>query len=146
MTEKDYEDLLGCLTRHGVRALIVGAHAVALHAKPRYTKDIDILVEPTPENAARLIAALDAFGLGNIGLSAEDFITKGRIVQLGYPPNRIDLITSISGVSFEEAWGGRVEAQYGSTNFFFLGKDELIKNKRAAARPQDLADLAWLEE
>ena len=146
MTQKDFEDLFACLTRHGVRALIVGAHAVAFYAKPRYTKDIDILVEPSPENAARLVAALDEFGFGQIGVTEGDFAQAGRVVQIGYPPNRVDLITSISGVSFEDAWNGRVPGAYGSQKVEYIGRTELIKNKKAAGRPRDLADLAILAE
>lgn len=132
--------------RHRVRALIVGAHAVAFHAKPRFTKDIDILVEPCPENAASLVAALEEFGFGEIGLTPSDFVEPGRIVQLGFPPSRIDIITSIGGVSFEEAWSGRVSGTYGSQEVLYIGKAELIRSKRAAARPQDLVDVANLSE
>lgn len=112
---KDYEELFTCLNAHGVRALIVGAYAVAFHAKPRFTKDIDLLVEPTRENAARLVAALSDFGFGSLGLSADDFAAPGRVVQLGYAPNRIDLLTAIDGVALT-----------------------------TSGRPQDLVDLAAL--
>jgi hypothetical protein len=142
---KDFEELFACFANHGVRAVVVGAHAVAFHAKPRYTKDLDILIEPTLENAARVVAALVEFGFGEVGLTAEDFAASGRVVQLGHPPNRIDLITSIDGVSFAEAWRGRAEGKYGEAKVQFIGRDELIRNKRASGRPQDLADLSWLE-
>lgn len=143
---KDFEELFACLNARGVRAVIVGAYAVAFHAKPRFTKDIDILVEPSIENADRLLAALADFGFGSLGLTASDFATAGRIVQLGYPPSRVDLITAIDGVDFATAWRGRVEGRYGSAAVFYLGKDQLIRNKSAAGRPQDLVDLATLEE
>lgn len=144
-TSRDFEELFGCLRRHGVRALVVGAHAVAFHAKPRYTNDINVLVEPSAENAERLIAALEEFGFGGLGLKAADFTKPETAVQLGYPPNRVDLITSIGGVSFEEAWTGRVAGRYGASEVDFIGRRELIRAKRAANRPQDHADLAWLE-
>lgn len=143
---KDFEELFACLTRHGVRALIVGAHAVAFHAKPRYTKDIDILVEPSQENADALIQALEKFGFENIGLESADFTEPGKIIQLGFPPKRIDLITSIPGVSFAQAWEGRVSGRYGEQQVYYLGKAELIEAKQAAGRPQDLADLSWLKK
>jgi hypothetical protein len=144
VTQKDFEDLFACLMRHGVKALVVGAHAVAFHAKPRYTKDVDVLVEPAPENAERLVAALEEFGFGGIGLTPHDFTREGRIVQLGFPPSRIDLITSISGVTFAEAWAGRVAGTYGSAEVMYIGKADLIRAKKAAGRPQDLVDVATL--
>ena len=141
---KDFEELFGFFNARKVRALVVGAYAVAFHAKPRFTKDIDILLEPTSENAQRLLSALEDFGFGALGLTVEDYSQPGRIVQLGYPPNRIDLLTSIQGVSFDEAWDGRVEARYGNEPVFYLGKTELIRNKQTAGRPQDQLDLRWL--
>ena len=143
---KDFEELFACLNARGVRAVIVGAYAVAYHGKPRFTKDIDILVEPTRENADRLLAALVDFGFGELGLTQADFMAPGRIVQLGYPPNRVDLITGIDGVDFDSAWHGRVAGRYGSTEVFYLGRDELIRNKSTTGRPQDLLDLAALRE
>lgn len=144
-TTRDFDELFASLRKHEVRFLIVGAYAVAFHAKPRYTKDIDVFVDPEPENARRLIAALGEFGFAEAGLRTEDFSDTGRIVQLGFPPNRIDLMTSIDGVAFGEAWTGRVEGRYESTQVWYLGKRELIQNKRVSGRPQDLLDLEWLE-
>lgn len=123
----------------------MGGHALAFHAKPRFTKDIDILVEPSPDNAKRLMQALDDFGFGDVGLTEGDFSAPGAIVQLGVAPNRIDLITAIDGVTFDEAWQGRVRGRFGSQEVFYLGKTELIRNKQASGRKQDLADLEWLE-
>lgn len=143
---RDFEELLRFFDSRGVRALIVGAHAVAYHAKPRYTKDLDVLVEPTSENARRILEALTDFGFGELNLTIDDFAKPQRIVQLGFPPNRIDLMTSIDGVEFPEAWAGRAEGIYGSTKVFFIGRQELIRNKKASGRPQDLADLSWLEK
>ena len=120
-------------------------HALAFHAKPRFTKDIDLFVEPSSENAKRLIEALDEFGFGDVGLTEGDFSAPGVIVQLGVAPNRIDLVTAIDGVTFDEAWQGRVEGKFGSQDVYYLGKADLIRNKRASGRKQDLADLEWLE-
>jgi hypothetical protein len=138
---KDFEELLECLTRHGVRYVIVGAHALAHHAKPRYTKDLDLFIEPEIENGRRIVAALEEFGFGGIGIRAEDFDRPGRILQLGVPPNRVDLMTSIDGVSFDDAWNSRVEGAYGSGTAWFIGREALVRNKRTSGRPQDLADL-----
>ena len=144
--QRDFEELLKFFNSRDARAVIVGAHAVAFHAKPRYTKDLDVLVESSVENARRILDALKDFGFENVGLEIEDFTEPGRIIQLGYPPNRIDLMTSIDGVAFSEVWTGRVEGKYGNTKVFFIGRPELIRNKRASGRPQDLADLSWLEK
>jgi predicted nucleotidyltransferase len=141
---KDFEELLECLTRRDVRFVVVGAHALAHHARPRYTKDLDLFVEPDHENGCRIVAALEEFGFGGLGIAPEDFDRPGRILQLGSPPNRVDLITSIDGVTFTEAWESRVEGSYGSIRVAYIGYDALIRNKTAAARPQDLADLEIL--
>jgi hypothetical protein len=143
---KDFEELFTLLATHGVRAVIVGAHAVAFHAKPRYTKDLDVLVEPDAGNAARLVGALEDFGFAGLGISPADFSRPGMILQLGHPPNRIDLMTSIDGVTFDEVWTGRERGSYGAIPVDFIGRAELIRNKRASGRPQDLADLTWLEK
>ncbi len=143
-SSKDFEDLLGYFNARGVEYLVVGAHAFAFHAKPRFTKDLDLLVRSSPENARRILQALDDFGFGSVGLSAQDFVGPEQIIQLGVAPNRVDLITSIDGVSFEDAWEGRVAGRYGAHPAFFLGLRELVRNKRASGRPQDLADLAEL--
>lgn len=141
---KDFEELLAGLTRHRVRFVVVGAHALAHHAKPRYTKDLDLFVEPDHENGARVVAALEEFGFAGLGIRPEDFDRPGRILQLGVPPNRVDFMTSIDAVSFIEAWDSRVEGVYGAQRVPFIGYDALVKNKTASARPQDLADLEIL--
>jgi hypothetical protein len=141
---KDFEELFACLNARSVNALIVGGHAVAFHAKPRFTKDIDLFVEPTADNAQRLLLALKDFGFGDVDLSIEDFTTPGRVVQLGVAPNRVDLVTAIDGVTFAEAWAGRASGRFGPVPVFYLGKAELVRNKRATGRTQDLADLETL--
>ncbi len=142
---KDFEELFGFFESHNVKAVIVGAHAVGFHAKPRYTKDLDLLLEPTEENARQVLKALSDFGFGNLGISIADLSIPGRVLQLGQPPNRIDLMTSIDGISFDEVWRGRVAGRYGKENVAYIGRNDLIRNKRAAGRPQDLADVSWLE-
>lgn len=119
----------------------VGGHAVAFHGKPRFTKDLAFFVESSAENAARLIQALTDFGFVGLGLEAADFMSADKVVQLGVAPNRVDLVTSIDGVTFDEAWNGRAAGHYGSQPASYLGKAELMRNKRAVGRPQDLADL-----
>lgn len=121
--------------------MVVGGHALAFHGRPRFTKDLDVFVEPSSANARNLVSALEDFGFGGLGLTLEDFATPGKIVQLGVAPNRIDLLTTIDGVTFEEAWSGRVAGRFGAQTVYYLGRQEFIKNKRAAGRPQDLADL-----
>ncbi len=142
---KDFEELLAFFGARKVRALIVGGYAFAYHARPRYTKDIDVWIEATRENAERLLKALNDFGFGSLGLSIEDFTKPGQIVQLGFPPNRIDLMTSIKGLTFGEAWEARIEDLFGSTTVCYLGRDDLIRSKRAAGRAQDQMDVEILE-
>lgn len=139
--EKDYEDLLRLLNKHKVRYCIVGAYAMAFYARPRYTKDMDILVEPDLENGRRIVNALDEFGFQDIGLKGEDFSQKGVIIQLGYEPVRVDIITSIEGCTFQEVWENRQTGTYGEEEVFFIGRDELIKNKEVSNRKQDKVDL-----
>ena len=141
---KDWREFIELLNSHQVDYLIVGAFALAFHGRPRSTGDIDILVRPTAENAARIEKVISGFGFASTGLSAQDFQSAGRVVQLGQSPNRIDLITSLSGVDFDEAWDNRVAAEVDSLPLFFIGIEELAKNKRATDRPQDRADLEAL--
>ena len=140
---KDFEELFVCLRHRNVKALVVGGYAVAFHGQPRFTKDIDVFVEPTPENADRLLAALTDFGFGGLGLTTSDF-SPGKIVQLGVAPNRVDLLTTIDGVTFDQAWRGRVSGHYGREVVDYIGRAELVRNKRASGRPQDLLDIEGL--
>jgi hypothetical protein len=127
-----------------VEYLVVGGHAVAFHGHPRFTGDIDFFIRASPENADRVLRALDAFGFGSLGITASDFTAPGRVIQLGRPPNRIDILTSISGVEFESAWASRAAAELDGHAVNFIGVDELLKNKQASGRPKDLADAAKL--
>jgi len=143
-TEKDYEEFLELLNKHNVRYCIIGSHALAFHARPRYTKDIDIMVEASPDNADRILTALDEFGFGCLNLGIEDFSSKGNIIQLGYEPVRIDIITSINGLDFSDVWQNRVLGSYGSQTVNFIGRRNLIKSKKISNRIQDKADLELL--
>lgn len=144
----DWLDLLQELRAAGARFLLVGAHAVGVHGIPRATRDIDVWVEATAENAARVIVALTRFGapLQTLGVEQGDFTHPGRVVQLGVAPNRIDLMTSVSGLdSFDAAFANRLDAVVEGVPVPVLGLRELITNKRASGRPKDLLDLEWLE-
>jgi len=142
---KDWREFLELLNSRGVDYVIVGAHSLALHGRPRYTGDLDILVRPTFENAHMLVHILNEFGFAESGFKAADFLEAEQLIQLGRPPTRIDLLTSITGVSSEEAFATKVPAELDGIPVFVLGKDALIRNKRAVGRPQDLADLNVLE-
>jgi hypothetical protein len=145
MVNRDFRDLFAALNDAGVKYLVVGAHAVAFHSEPRFTKDLDIWVEATPENARRVMQALTVFGAPLEGVSAQDFATPAVTFQIGVAPNRIDVTTTIDGVSFEEAWPDRAISQYGDQPISLIGRRDLLANKRAAGRPQDLLDVALLE-
>lgn len=144
--QPDYKELLKLLNAHEVEYVIVGAHALAFHGAPRFTGDIDILLHPSQKNAARVLSALSEFGFVSLGLVAEDFAHPDRIIQLGVQPVRIDLITSIDGVTWEQAWQSREPGDYDGVTIFFLGKEQFIANKRAVGRKKDLADLEELGE
>ncbi|HTG60339.1 MAG TPA: hypothetical protein VMG63_13160 [Terriglobia bacterium] len=132
------------LNSNGVEYLIVGAVALAYHGFPRYTGDLDVLVRNSPGNTRRLESALAGFGFASLGLKAADFADSYRVIQLGVPPNRIDLLTSITGVPFDEAWGDRVDADLEGIRVSFISRQALIRNKRLTGRAQDKADLEVL--
>jgi hypothetical protein len=146
MASRDYEEFIAALNAHGVRYLVIGAHAVALHARPRATKDLDVLVEPTPDNARKLLAALrDFFGGADLSYSVEDVLDPDCILQLGVAPVRIDLLSAIPGCpDFATAWKQRVEARFGSVPARYIGLEDLIRNKEATGRLQDRADASVL--
>lgn len=143
---KDSREFVECLSSNKVDFLIVGALAVSWHGYPRFSADMDILVGTDPENAKRLLAALDQFGFGGLGVTIEDLTTPGNVVQLGVEPNRIDLMTSLSGVTFEEAWRSRVGGCLDGAAVNFIGRDALIRNKRATGRPKDIVDAEALSK
>lgn len=139
--DKDLREFVESLNSRKVDYIIVGGHAVAFHGHPRFTGDIDFLVRPSAENAERLIDAIKKFGFADLRLTPSDFTRPNVVVQLGYPPNRIDLLTSISGVDFEEAWSEKAIGELDGVPVFFLGWDALMKNKRVLGRGKDLVDV-----
>jgi predicted nucleotidyltransferase len=142
---QDFKEFIISLNDNRVRYLVIGGYAVSLHGYPRYTKDIDIWIEMSPENAKRMVKALEQFGFGSLGLQADDFQAPNQIIQLGYPPNRIDLITTPPGVEFEPCYASRVEVEIDDVKVNFIDLEHLKQNKRASGRLQDLADLDNLQ-
>jgi len=144
----DFRDVLAELANADVRFLVVGAHALGVHGVPRATLDLDIWIDATPENAKRVWAALAAFGapLASLAVSEDDFTRPDVVAQFGVPPFRIDFLTSVSGVSFDEAWNERVVAGFNDLSVPYIGRAAFIRNKRASGRKKDLADLEALGE
>ncbi len=142
----DFRDILSAFIAEHVEFLLVGAYALAAHGVPRATGDIDLWVRPTPENAAHVWAALAKFGAPLSHLTANELATPGLIFQIGVAPRRIDVITSISGVEFAQAWSNRIDVPIQGMTIPVLGRDDFIRNKRASGRPKDIADAALLEE
>lgn len=143
---QDFSDLFAELSAAGARYLLVGGYAIAIHARPRYTKDLDLWIEPSAENAALVYEALGRFGAPLQHFSLDDLQRPDMVIQLGLPPSRIDLVTSIDGVTFEEAWPARTESRYGDNVIQVIGLVHLIQNKRASGRAQDRADVELLEQ
>lgn len=143
---RDFAEMLNALSTEGAEVLVVGAYAVAGHGLPRATGDIDLWVRPTRENAARVWKALERFGAPRSRLSPTSFTEPDIVYQIGLPPNRIDILTTIDGVAFADAWSDRVTSTVDGVTFQMISKHHLVANKRATGRPQDLADVARLEE
>lgn len=143
---QDFHDILTELVRSGARFLVVGAHALSAHGVPRATMDLDVWVAPDPENADRVYGALAAFGapLDSLGITRADFQDPEVVTQFGLPPYRIDVMTSVSGLTFAEAWGARIEGRIEGVQVPILDRDSFIRNKRASGRKKDLADLEML--
>ena len=139
--KRDYKELLELLNEKKVEYLIVGAYALAFHGHPRFTGDIDILVNSTKENSQKILDVLDKFGFASLGLELSDFTEKDSVIQLGFSPVRIDFLTNIDGVTWEEAEKGAVSGNYGDVPVKYLGKKEYIKNKKSSGRLKDLADI-----
>jgi len=144
--QQDFKELLGLLNKHEVEYVIVGGYALAFHGAPRYTGDMDILVKADRQNAERILAALDDFGFGELELSIADFEGPNFVVQLGVAPVRVDIITSLSGVSWEQAYSNRMEGKYGKVCVSYIGREQFVTNKRSVGRKRDLADLEALGE
>lgn len=143
---KDFKELLALLNAHQVDYVIVSGYALAQLGVPRYTGDIDILIRLNPENAEKMMSALDEFGFGSVGLSADDFTQPEQVIQLGYPPNRIDIINTLTGVASEEVFANKIIGDYDGLEVPFINRQQFIMNKRAIGRLKDLADLEALGE
>ena len=141
---RDFSDLFSALNDAAVEYLLVGGYALAFHDAPRFTGDVDVWVNATGENARRVLDALRAFGAPVSELSVEELGRPGLVVQIGVVPNRVDVLTSIDGVSFEEAWPRRVAGEYGGHRIHVISKDDLIRNKLATGREQDALDVQRL--
>ena len=141
----DFRDLFAALNAEGAEYLLVGGYALAVHAAPRFTKDLDVWVNPAAPNALRVHAALARFGAPLGELTLDDLSAPGIVFQIGLPPNRIDVLTAIDGVAFDEAWPERIETRYGDEAVHVIGRRHLIANKRASGRAQDRVDADLLE-
>lgn len=139
--QKDLREFIGLLNSEGVKYVVVGGYAVAFHGRPRFTGDMDFFVEPSGENSQKMENVVRRFGFAGTGLRAADFQRPDSIIQLGLPPNRIDLLTAIDAVEFQEAWENRIEAEIDGAPVNFISKNLLLKNKAATGRAQDKADI-----
>jgi len=144
--DQDFSEFVQLFLDNDVRFLVVGGYALAAHGLPRYTGDLEAWVWIDHENAERIMKSLAEFGFGSLDITAKDFQSPNLVVQLGFPPHRIDLLTGIDGVEFEEAWKHRIEVGVNGTEVPFIGREDLIANKKAAGRAQDLADVTRLEK
>ena len=142
---QDFKEFIQLLNEHKVFYLVVGGYAVAFHGYPRYTKDIDLWIKPDKDNAEKLLEVLKDFGFESLDLKVDDFMKKGQIVQLGYPPNRIDILSDLLGVSFDECYIDRIETEIEGVKLNFIDLNNLKITKKATGRHQDLADLEQLE-
>ncbi len=138
---RDFKEFVECLNVSDVRYLVIGGYAVAYHGRPRYTKDLDIWLEASHDNGLKVVQALERFGFADLGLTAADFEIPDNVIQLGYEPQRIDLLTSAQGVDFQEAWTQQCSASVQGMMVRVVGLEQLKANKRSVARPQDLADV-----
>lgn len=145
MFNQDFKEFIQSLNDNGVHYLVVGGYAVALHGYPRYTKDIDIWVEMTDENATKIKKALDQFGFDSLGINEADFVVPNQMLQLGHPPGRIDILTTLPGVEFSGCYSSRIVVDVDGVSVNFIDFENLRKNKKASGRHQDLADLENLE-
>jgi hypothetical protein len=144
--EQDFIDFIELLNLHKVEYLVIGAHALAFHGRPRHTGDLDIWIKPNDENAIKMVEVLRDFGFGSLGLNKQDFLKENYVTQLGYPPLRIDILNSISGVEFDEAYDNKVEGEVDGLTINFINVTEFIKNKEASGRKKDFGDIESLKK
>ena len=141
MFSQDFKEFIELLIKNKAEYLIVGGYAVGIHGHPRYTGDLDIWLNPTPQNAECILKSVNEFGFSSFKLSIEDFIKPGNVIQLGYPPLRIDLLTELDGVTFEECFTNRKEVIMEDIKVNFIGYNDLLKNKKESGRPRDIDDI-----
>lgn len=146
MFEQDFIDFIALLNQHSVDYMVVGAHALAFHGRPRHTGDLDIWIKPSEQNAAKLVDVLKDFGFASLGLTEADFLKDNYVTQLGYPPLRIDILNSISGVDFDDAYTNKIEGEVDGLDVKFINVSEFIKNKEASGRQKDLSDIESLQK
>ncbi len=144
--QKDFKELLELLNRQKVKYIVVGGYALAFHGAPRFTGDLDLFVKADKQNSRRILKALKRFGFGSLNLTEADFEKPDTVVQLGVSPVRIDIITSLTGLSWKQAFEGRKKGKYGDISIYYIGRKELIKNKKATGRKRDIADIEALGE
>jgi hypothetical protein len=142
--DQDFKEFIKSLNENNVQYLVVGGYAVGFHGIPRYTKDLDVWINPTQENAVRIISALKDFGFESLGIQINDLIVPDQTIQLGYPPIRIDILTSVDGVEFSECYPERIHILDSGLSIDVIDREALKKNKKASGRPQDIADLEHL--
>jgi len=143
--EQDFIDFVEFLNKYEVKYMVVGAYALSFHGRPRHTGDLDLWIKPDNENARKMIKVISEFGFGQLGLNEDDFLRENYVTQLGYPPLRIDILNSISGVDFDEAYDLRLETEIDNLKISFISVNDLIRNKQAVGRPKDLGDIEALE-
>lgn len=146
MFEKDFIEFIEFLNKYEVEYMVVGAHALAFHGRPRHTGDLDIWINPSIENAEKMLNVISDFGFASLGLTKEDFLNDNYVTQLGYPPLRIDILNAISGVVFEEAYNNRIKTDFDGLPINFIHIDDFIANKEASGRNKDLGDIAALKK
>ncbi|MFZ1729605.1 MAG: DUF6036 family nucleotidyltransferase [Bacteroidota bacterium] len=145
MLGPDFKEFVRLLNAHNARYLVVGGYAVAVHGYPRFTKDLDIWVEPSEQNSLRTLDALNDFGFASLGITQKDLLDENSVIQLGRPPYRIDILTSLSGVDFATCYEARILIDLDGIEVSFIDVEHLITNKRSTGRSQDLADVENLE-
>ena len=141
MFTQDFREFIELLIKNKAEYLIVGGYAVGIHGHPRYTGDLDIWLNPTPKNAELILKSVNEFGFSSFKLTQADFTKSGNVIQLGYPPLRIDLLTEIDGVTFDECYKNRKEVILEELKVNFIGYNDLLKNKKETGRPRDIDDI-----
>ncbi len=141
---KDFKEFIELLNKNNVKYLLVGGYAIGYYSRPRYTEDIDIWIERSKDNAQKIITVLNEFGFASLKFSVDDLLQPGQILQLGLPPQRIDILTSIDGVNFNDAWDRHVQDLFDDVPVFIISLEDLIQNKKSSGRAKDAADLEWI--